>query len=124
MTMTSVAAEPPLRALQAVESDLWWLAVSEVGLPALASRRQPHLAALGAPGDEGGALGAHVRQFTKEPSRAPIGKESLMLLWLLVFALIIFAIAGGVAVSNFLWLVLIVALVVAVVALLSGRSAA
>jgi hypothetical protein len=47
-----------------------------------------------------------------------------MLLWLLVVALIVFAIAGGVAVSNFLWLVLIVALVVAVVALLSGRSAA
>ncbi len=45
------------------------------------------------------------------------------LLWILVIALIIFAVAGGVAVSNFLWLVLIVALVVAVVALLSGRRA-
>jgi hypothetical protein len=46
-----------------------------------------------------------------------------MLLWLLVLALIIFAVAGGVALSNFLWLVLIVALVVAVFALLSGRRA-
>ncbi|HEY6152016.1 MAG TPA: hypothetical protein VIW19_15985 [Gaiellaceae bacterium] len=40
------------------------------------------------------------------------------LLWLLVILLIIFAIVGGVAISNFLWLVLIVALVVAVLALL------
>ncbi len=46
-----------------------------------------------------------------------------MLLWLLVFALVIFAVAGGVALSKFLWLVLIVALVFAVVALLSGRRA-
>ena len=30
------------------------------------------------------------------------------LLWLLVILLIIFAIVGGVAISNFLWLVLIV----------------
>jgi hypothetical protein len=40
------------------------------------------------------------------------------LLWLLVILLIIFAIVGGVAISNFLWLILIVALVVAVLALL------
>jgi hypothetical protein len=46
-----------------------------------------------------------------------------MLLWLLVIALIIFAVAGGVALSNFLWLLLIVALVVAIFALLSGRRA-
>ena len=46
-----------------------------------------------------------------------------MLLWLLVIALIIFAVAGCVALSHFLWLVLIVALVVAVIALLSGRRA-
>jgi len=45
----------------------------------------------------------------------------MALLWILVFALIILAIAGGVALSKFLWLVLIVALIVAVVALLSGR---
>jgi hypothetical protein len=42
----------------------------------------------------------------------------MALLWLLVLLLVIFAIVGGVAVSNFLWLVLIVALVVAVLALL------
>jgi hypothetical protein len=40
------------------------------------------------------------------------------LLWLLVILLIIFAVVGGVAISNFLWLVLIIALVVAVLALL------
>jgi hypothetical protein len=40
------------------------------------------------------------------------------LLWLLVILLVIFAIIGGVAISNFLWLVLIVALVVAVLALM------
>jgi hypothetical protein len=45
------------------------------------------------------------------------------LLWLLVLVLIILAIAGGVVLTKFLWLVLIVALVVAVVALLSGRRA-
>jgi hypothetical protein len=46
-----------------------------------------------------------------------------MFLWLLVLALIIFAVAGGVALTKFLWLVLIVALVVAVVAMISGRRA-
>lgn len=46
-----------------------------------------------------------------------------MLLWILVIALIIFAVAGGVAVSHFLWLVLVVALIVAIVAALSGRTA-
>jgi len=46
-----------------------------------------------------------------------------MLLWLLVIALIIFAVAGGVALSHFLWLILIVALAVAIIALLSGRRA-
>lgn len=40
------------------------------------------------------------------------------LLWLLVILLVIFAIVGGVAISNFLWLVLIVALVVAILAML------
>ena len=40
------------------------------------------------------------------------------LLWLLVILLVIFAIAGGVAINSFLWLVLVVALVVAVIAML------
>jgi hypothetical protein len=40
------------------------------------------------------------------------------LLWLLVVLLVIFAIVGGVAINNFLWLILIVALVVAVLALM------
>jgi hypothetical protein len=47
-----------------------------------------------------------------------------MLLWLLVIALIIFAVAGGAALNSFLWLLLIVALIVAIFALISGRSAA
>lgn len=42
----------------------------------------------------------------------------MALLWLLVLLLVIFAIVGGVAVNNFLWLVLIIALVVAVLALM------
>ena len=46
-----------------------------------------------------------------------------MLLWLLVIALIIFAVAGGAALNSFLWLLLIVALIVAVFALLSCRRA-
>jgi hypothetical protein len=45
------------------------------------------------------------------------------LLWIIVIALIILAIAGGTAVSSLLWLVLVVALVVAVFAILSGRRA-
>jgi hypothetical protein len=40
------------------------------------------------------------------------------LLWLLVILLVIFAIVGGVAISNFLWLVLVIALVLAVLAML------
>jgi hypothetical protein len=40
------------------------------------------------------------------------------LLWLLVILLVIFAIAGGVAINNFLWLVLVIALVLAVLAML------
>ena len=40
------------------------------------------------------------------------------LLWLLVILLVIFAIAGVVAINNFLWLVLVIALVVAVLAML------
>ena len=45
----------------------------------------------------------------------------MSLLWILVLALVILAIAGGVALGNFLWLVLIIALIVAVVGTLSGR---
>jgi hypothetical protein len=44
-----------------------------------------------------------------------------MLLWLIVLALVIFAVAGGAALNSFLWLLLIVALIVAIFALLSGR---
>jgi hypothetical protein len=47
------------------------------------------------------------------------------MLWILVLVLVIAAIAGGVGVSNLLWLLLIAALVVAVFALLnrgSGRT--
>jgi hypothetical protein len=37
------------------------------------------------------------------------------LLWLLVLLLVIFAIVGGVAVSNWLWLILIIALILLLV---------
>jgi fatty acid desaturase len=50
-------------------------------------------------------------------------ENSMPLLWILVIALIILAVAGGAAVSSFLWLVLIVALIVAVFAFMSGRRA-
>jgi hypothetical protein len=40
------------------------------------------------------------------------------LLWLLVILLVIFAVVGGVAISNFLWLILVIALVLAVLAML------
>lgn len=46
------------------------------------------------------------------------------MLWILVLALLILAIAGGLALSKLLWLVLIIALIVAVVAMLSGRRTA
>jgi hypothetical protein len=40
----------------------------------------------------------------------------MALLWLLVLLLIIFAFVGGVAVSNWLFIILVIALVLAVVA--------
>ena len=43
------------------------------------------------------------------------------MLWVLVLILIILAIAGGLTLSNFVWLLLIVALIVAVFAVMSGR---
>lgn len=45
------------------------------------------------------------------------------LLWILVLVLVILAVAGGAAVNSFLWLVLVVALIVAIFALISGRRA-
>jgi hypothetical protein len=40
----------------------------------------------------------------------------MALLWLLVLLLIIFALVGGIAVSNWLFIILVIALVLAVVA--------
>jgi hypothetical protein len=45
------------------------------------------------------------------------------LLWIIVLILVILAVAGGVAINSFVWLLLIVALIVAIVALVSGRRA-
>jgi hypothetical protein len=42
------------------------------------------------------------------------------LLWILVLLLVIFAVAGGLAVNNFIWLVLVIALIVALVAAFGG----
>ena len=47
----------------------------------------------------------------------------MALIWLLVIVLVIFAIVGGVALNHLLWLILIIALIVALFAFFSGRSA-
>jgi len=43
------------------------------------------------------------------------------LLWIVVLILVILAVVGGVAVNSFVWLVLVIALIVAVFAVMSGR---
>jgi hypothetical protein len=43
------------------------------------------------------------------------------LLWIVVLVLVILAVAGGLAVNSFVWLVLVIALIVAVFAVMSGR---
>jgi hypothetical protein len=45
----------------------------------------------------------------------------MSLLWIIVLILVVLAIGGGVAVNNLLWLVLVVALIVALFAFASGR---
>lgn len=47
----------------------------------------------------------------------------VFVLWLVVLVLIVLAVAGGIAWSPFLWIVLVAALVAAVFALMSGRAA-
>lgn len=44
------------------------------------------------------------------------------LLWILVIGLLILAVAGGAALSHWLFLILIIAVIVALFALASGRS--
>ena len=52
----------------------------------------------------------------------PRTKETkIPLLWIIVLILVILAVGGGVAVNNLVWLLLIVALIVAIFALMSGR---
>jgi hypothetical protein len=46
------------------------------------------------------------------------------MLWIIVLALVILAIAGGLAVSKLLFLVLIAALVLALFSMMSGRTTA
>jgi hypothetical protein len=43
------------------------------------------------------------------------------LLWIVVLVLVILAAAGGLAVNSFVWLVLVIAFIVAVFAMMSGR---
>src|SRR5262245_41883692 len=50
--------------------------------------------------------------------------ETEMLLWIVFLLLVLLAIGGGFAVSNLLWLLLVVALVVAIFAMASGRRGA
>jgi diacylglycerol kinase len=65
-------------------------------------------------------LGKDVYSVTPEVVAAR-KEEAMPLLWVLVVLLIIFAVAGGVAIHNLLWLVLVVALVLAILAFASGR---
>jgi hypothetical protein len=44
------------------------------------------------------------------------------MLWIIVLALVILAVAGGLAVSKLLFLVLIAALILALFSMMSGRS--
>jgi hypothetical protein len=50
-------------------------------------------------------------------------KEEVRVLWIIVLILAILAIGGGLALSKFLFLLLLVALVVALVGALGGRTA-
>jgi uncharacterized membrane protein len=60
--------------------------------------------------------------FSVAETESPTAKESNMpLLWLIVLILVILAVAGGVTISSFIWLLLIAALIVAVFAMMSGR---
>ena len=47
----------------------------------------------------------------------------MILLWLLVFLLLLFAVVGGIAISKFLFFVLIVAAIVALFGLFSRSTA-
>lgn len=52
------------------------------------------------------------------PKASPTKEDAVSILWILVLILVLLAIFGGVAINSLLWLVLIVALVVAVLALM------
>jgi hypothetical protein len=62
---------------------------------------------------------ARVRTSSGRATSVAPKKEGIVpLLWLLVILLVLFAVVGGVAINNFIWLVLVIALVVAVLAML------
>jgi hypothetical protein len=46
------------------------------------------------------------------------------MLWIIVLVLVILAVAGGLAISKLLFLVLVAALILALFSMMSGRSAA
>jgi hypothetical protein len=50
-----------------------------------------------------------------------IVERSLFMLWIIVLILVILAVGGGLAVNSLVWLLLVVALIVAAFALMSGR---
>jgi fatty acid desaturase len=54
---------------------------------------------------------------------APERKDAMPLLWIIVLILVVLAVAGGLAVDGLLWLLLVIALIVALFQLLSGRRA-
>jgi hypothetical protein len=75
-----------------------------------------------APGCNASIRGFGVRSAGTRSKDADLHERNQMpILWILVVVLVIFAVAGGVAVNNFLWLVLVVALILALAAMLSGR---
>jgi Flp pilus assembly protein TadB len=64
---------------------------------------------------------SRIKTSPERATDAPSGNQEggiVPLLWLLVILLVIFAIFGGVAINSFLWLVLIVALIVAILAMM------
>jgi hypothetical protein len=65
-----------------------------------------------------------VRAISSSSSGNWTTEKGVQMLWIIVLALVILAIAGGLAVSKLLFLVLIAALVLALFSMMSGRTTA
>jgi uncharacterized membrane protein len=74
------------------------------------------------PAVAGLVAGCDIRSAGKgQLSRPETERKRMPLLWIIVLILVILAVGGGVAVSNLLWLLLVIALIVAIFAVMSGR---